>query len=40
MLLPNYDPRFPDEWSFQAKFVFDTVAVLLLLRLLHLLADS
>ena len=40
MLLPNYDPRFPVEWSFQPKFVVGTFAVLLLLRLLHLLPDS
>lgn len=40
MLLPNYDPRFPNEWSFQPKFVVGAFAVLLLLRLLHLLADS
>ena len=24
-LLPNYDPRFPDEWSFQPKFVVGSV---------------
>ena len=40
MLLPNYDPRFPDQWSFQPKFVVGAFAVLLLLRLLHLLVDS
>jgi Dolichyl-phosphate-mannose-protein mannosyltransferase len=40
MLLPNYDPRFPDEWSFQPKLVVGAFAVLLLLRLLHLLPDS
>lgn len=40
MVLPNYDPRFPEEWSFQPKFVVGAFAVLLLLRLLHLVADS
>ncbi len=37
MLLPNYDPRFPIEWSFQPKFVVGAFAVLILIRLLHLL---
>ena len=40
MLLPNYDPRFPDEWSFQPKFVVGGFALLILIRLLHLLVDS
>ncbi len=39
MLLPNYDPRFPLEWSFQPKFVVGAFSVLILIRLLHLLAD-
>jgi hypothetical protein len=36
MALPNYDPRFPDEWSFQPKFVVGTFAALILVRLFHL----
>jgi Dolichyl-phosphate-mannose-protein mannosyltransferase len=40
LLLPNFDPRFPDEWSFQPAIVVGAFAFLLLLRLLHLLADS
>ena len=39
MLLPNYDPRFPDEWSFQPKFVVGAFAALILIRLFHLLVD-
>ncbi len=40
MLLPNYDPRFPLEWSFQPKFVVGAFAALILIRLLHLLVDK
>ena len=40
LLLPGFDPRFPVEWSFQSRFVIGAIAVLLLLRLLHLLVDS
>ncbi|MDQ3199159.1 MAG: glycosyltransferase family 39 protein [Verrucomicrobiota bacterium] len=39
LLLPNYDPRFPDEWSFQPKFVVGAFAALILVRLFHLLVD-
>ncbi|MDQ3414752.1 MAG: glycosyltransferase family 39 protein, partial [Verrucomicrobiota bacterium] len=40
MLLPNYDPRFPSEWSFQPKFVVGAFAALILIRLFHLLVDT
>lgn len=40
MLLPNYDPRLPDEWSFQPKFVFAGFVALILIRFSHLLVDS
>ncbi len=40
MLLPNYDPRFPSEWSFQPRFVVGAFAVLILIRLLHLFVNS
>ena len=40
LLLPNYDPRFPDEWSFQPAIVVGAFAVLLLIRLLHLLVGK
>lgn len=40
LVLPNYDPRFPDEWSFQPKFVVGAFAVLILIRLFHLLVDK
>ena len=40
MLLPNYDPRFPLEWSFQPKFVVGAFAALILIRLLHVLVDK
>jgi hypothetical protein len=40
LLLPNYDPRFPDGWSFQPQFVVGAFAVLLLVRLLYLAVDS
>jgi hypothetical protein len=37
--LPNFDPRFPVAWSFQPMVVVGAVALLFLLRLLHLLVD-
>ena len=40
MALPNYDPRFPDEWSFQPKFVVGAFAALILIRLFHLLVGK
>ena len=40
LMLPNWDPRFPEGWSFRPAFVVGAFAVLLLLRLLHLLVDS
>ncbi|MEO8044945.1 MAG: glycosyltransferase family 39 protein [Spartobacteria bacterium] len=40
MLLPNYDPRFPAEWSFQPKFVVGAFAALILIRLFHLLVET
>jgi 4-amino-4-deoxy-L-arabinose transferase-like glycosyltransferase len=39
LLLPNFDPRFPIEWSFRPLFVVGAFAVLLLIRLFHLLID-
>jgi 4-amino-4-deoxy-L-arabinose transferase-like glycosyltransferase len=39
LLLPNYDPRFPVEWSFSSVTVVGAAAVLLLIRLLHLFGD-
>src|SRR5262249_25534915 len=38
--LPNWDPRFPTSWSFQPLITVGAFAVLLLLRLLHLLPGS
>jgi hypothetical protein len=35
LLLPNYDPRFPINWSFQPKFVIGAILALLVIRLLH-----
>jgi hypothetical protein len=40
LLLPNFDPRFPDEWSFRPAIVVGAFAVLLVIRLLHLVTDS
>jgi Dolichyl-phosphate-mannose-protein mannosyltransferase len=40
LLLPNYDPRFPEEWSFRPAIVVGAFAVLLLIRLLHLLVGQ
>ncbi len=39
-ILPNYDPRFPEAWSFQPHFVVGAFAALILIRLLHLLVDA
>src|SRR5262249_49481871 len=38
--LPNWDPRFPTSWSFQPLITVGAFALLLLLRLLHLLPGS
>jgi 4-amino-4-deoxy-L-arabinose transferase-like glycosyltransferase len=35
LMLPNYDPRFPTNWSFQPNFVIGAIVVLLAIRLLH-----
>lgn len=35
-MLPDWDPRFPMNWSFQPRFIVGAVALLLLLRLFHL----
>src|SRR5438552_17373370 len=40
LMIPNYDPRFPMGWSFEAKFVIGTILALLAVRLLHLLANG
>src|SRR5206468_5116218 len=40
LLLPNYDPRFPTNWSFQPKFVIAAIMVLLAIRLLHFWASD
>ncbi len=40
LLLPNYDPRFPVEWSFQPIFVVGAFSALILVRLFHLLVQS
>ena len=40
LLLPNFDPRFPNGWSFQPFFVVSAFLALLALRLLHLIAES
>jgi Dolichyl-phosphate-mannose-protein mannosyltransferase len=36
LLLPNYDVRFPDEWSFHTAFILAAVIALLGIRLFHL----
>ncbi len=36
LLLPNYDIRFPDEWSFRTAFILAAVIALLGIRLFHL----
>ncbi len=38
--LPNFDPRFPEEWSFRPVITVGALAVLLLLRLTHLFVGS
>ncbi|MEO5717016.1 MAG: glycosyltransferase family 39 protein [Chthoniobacterales bacterium] len=40
LLLPNYDPRFPVEWSFQPLFIVGAFAALIVIRLFHLLVQS
>jgi len=40
LMLPNYDPRFPTNWSFQPKFVIGAIVLLLGIRLLHFCANS
>jgi 4-amino-4-deoxy-L-arabinose transferase-like glycosyltransferase len=40
LLLPNYDLRFPANWSFQPKFVIAAILALLAIRLLHLLTNG
>src|SRR5713101_5628150 len=40
LILPNYDPRFPTDWSFQLKFVIGAILALLAIRLLHLWANG
>jgi hypothetical protein len=40
LLLPDFDPRFPTEWSFRPVFVIGAFVALFLIRLLHLLVHS
>lgn len=40
LALPHWDPRFPTNWSYQPLITVGAFAVLLLLRLLHLLPSS
>jgi len=40
LLLPNFDPRFPNGWTFQPFFVVGAFLALLAVRLLHLIAES
>ena len=40
LLLPNYDLRFPTNWSFQPKFVIAAILALLAIRLLHFWANG
>jgi 4-amino-4-deoxy-L-arabinose transferase-like glycosyltransferase len=40
LMLPNYDPRFPTNWSFQPKFVIAAIVALLAIRLLHFWASG
>jgi hypothetical protein len=35
LMLPNYDLRFPTNWSFQPRFVIAAIVALLAVRLLH-----
>ena len=39
LILPNYDLRFPTDWSFQPKFVIGAILALLAIRLLHFWAN-
>jgi hypothetical protein len=38
LMLPNFDLRFPADWSFQPKFVIGAILTLILIRLLHFIA--
>ncbi len=40
LMLPNYDLRFPTNWSFQPKFVIAAILALLAIRLLHFWANG
>ena len=40
LMLPNYDLRFPANWSFQPKFVIGAILALLAIRLLHFWANG
>jgi hypothetical protein len=40
LMLPNYDLRFPANWSFQPKFVIAAIMALLAVRLLHFWAKG
>jgi 4-amino-4-deoxy-L-arabinose transferase-like glycosyltransferase len=40
LMLPNYDPRFPTNWSFQPNFVIGAIVVLLAIRLLHFFVNG
>ncbi len=40
LMLPNYDLRFPTNWSFQPIFVIGATLALLAIRLLHFWADA
>ena len=40
LVLPNYDPRFPIDWSFQPMIVVGAFAALILIRLFHLLVKT
>src|SRR6266436_2153032 len=40
LMLPNYDLRFPTNWSFQPKFVIAAILALLAIRLLHFWANA
>jgi hypothetical protein len=39
LMLPNYDLRFPTNWSFQPKFVIAAIVLLLAIRLIHFCAN-
>lgn len=40
LVLPNYDPRFPIDWSFQPMIVVGAFSALILIRLFHLLVKT